>query len=141
MFKLFKPQEPSLAIVIPTCRPFKALKTIENAVKICYPGRKEVIVVVNGKGLKRHAKEIKRLFPQVKVIYIERRNKAAALNAGVKATRCSLVAVLDDDVLVPGETLKGAVDRAYKVIQTIHFDGAHFRKDIARKGLKRLGVL
>ncbi|RKY52812.1 MAG: phosphoribosylamine--glycine ligase [Candidatus Neomarinimicrobiota bacterium] len=39
------------------------------------------------------------------------------------------------------ETLKGAVDRAYKVIQTIHFDGAHFRKDIARKGLKRLGVL
>ena len=106
---MFKPQEPSLAIVIPTCRPFKALKTIENAVKICYPGRKEVIVVVNGKGLKRHAKEIKRLFPQVKVIYIERRNKAAALNAGVKATRCSLVAVLDDDVLIPSETLKGAV--------------------------------
>lgn len=39
------------------------------------------------------------------------------------------------------KTLKEAVDRAYKVVQTIHFEGAHYRKDIARKGLKRLEVL
>jgi phosphoribosylamine---glycine ligase len=33
--------------------------------------------------------------------------------------------------------LKAAVDRAYEAVGQIHFDGAHFRKDIAARALKK----
>jgi phosphoribosylamine--glycine ligase len=35
------------------------------------------------------------------------------------------------------ETLSAAVDRAYEAAGKIHFDGAHYRKDIAARALKR----
>jgi len=37
------------------------------------------------------------------------------------------------------ETLKKAIDRAYFAVEKIRFDGMQFRRDIAQKGLKRLG--
>ncbi len=37
-----------------------------------------------------------------------------------------------------GEDIKTARDRAYKAIEKIHFEGMHYRKDIADKALRRL---
>ncbi|MCX8063733.1 MAG: phosphoribosylamine--glycine ligase [Candidatus Hydrogenedentes bacterium] len=37
--------------------------------------------------------------------------------------------------------LKRATERAYSAVEKIHFDGMHYRKDIARKGLAKLGLL
>jgi phosphoribosylamine--glycine ligase len=36
-----------------------------------------------------------------------------------------------------GATLPDAIANAYRAVEKIHFDGAHFRRDIAAKGLKR----
>jgi phosphoribosylamine--glycine ligase len=33
--------------------------------------------------------------------------------------------------------LREAVDRAYQAVNAIHFEGAHFRRDIAHRGLKQ----
>jgi len=38
-----------------------------------------------------------------------------------------------------GSTLAEAIDRAYEAAAKIKFEGAHYRKDIGRKGLKRVG--
>jgi phosphoribosylamine--glycine ligase len=40
-------------------------------------------------------------------------------------------------VTARGDTLQSATDAAYLAADRIHFDGMHFRKDIAQKGLKR----
>jgi phosphoribosylamine--glycine ligase len=37
-----------------------------------------------------------------------------------------------------GETIREARDRAYSAVSKIHFDGAHFRTDIARKAIGRV---
>jgi phosphoribosylamine--glycine ligase len=36
-----------------------------------------------------------------------------------------------------GETLAGALSRAYAAIEHIHFDGMHFRRDIGRSGVNQ----
>ncbi len=41
-------------------------------------------------------------------------------------------------VTAVGNTLKEAKDKVYKAIGKIHFEGAHYRKDIGDKGIKRL---
>jgi len=38
-----------------------------------------------------------------------------------------------------GDNLPAAIARAYQGVEAIHFDGAHFRRDIGRKGLARYG--
>lgn len=38
-----------------------------------------------------------------------------------------------------GTDLEQAVNKAYKAINQIHFEGIYYRKDIAQKGLRRLG--
>ena len=38
-----------------------------------------------------------------------------------------------------GADLKQAVDKAYKAIDLIQFEGIYFRRDIAQKGLRRMG--
>jgi phosphoribosylamine--glycine ligase len=40
-------------------------------------------------------------------------------------------------VTASGPTLAQAIDKAYRACGAIQFDGAHYRKDIGRKGLKR----
>jgi phosphoribosylamine--glycine ligase len=40
-------------------------------------------------------------------------------------------------VTASGPDLAAAVANAYAGVETIHFDGMHFRRDIASKGLKR----
>lgn len=40
-------------------------------------------------------------------------------------------------VTASGATLQSAIEKSYRAVERIHFDGAHYRKDIARKGLKR----
>ncbi len=37
-----------------------------------------------------------------------------------------------------GDTLQESIDTAYGAVKKIHFDGAHYRRDIGRKGLKKL---
>jgi phosphoribosylamine--glycine ligase len=37
-----------------------------------------------------------------------------------------------------GADLEGAIQNAYAAVKKIHFDGMHFRRDIGRKGLRRL---
>jgi len=37
-----------------------------------------------------------------------------------------------------GDELSDALDRAYKALDRIHFDGMHFRRDIGWRGLERL---
>jgi len=41
-------------------------------------------------------------------------------------------------VTAVGDTLKEAKNKVYKAIEKIHFEGAHYRKDIGDKGIKRL---
>ncbi len=38
-------------------------------------------------------------------------------------------------VTANGKTLKDALDKSYKAVETIHFDGAHYRKDIGQRAL------
>ena len=40
-------------------------------------------------------------------------------------------------VTASGDNLADAIARAYSGVEAIHFDGAHFRRDIGRKGLER----
>jgi len=40
-------------------------------------------------------------------------------------------------VTAGGDDLAMAIARAYQGVEAIHFDGAHFRRDIGRKGLER----
>jgi phosphoribosylamine--glycine ligase len=40
-------------------------------------------------------------------------------------------------VTASGSNLEGAIANAYAAVERIHFDGAHYRRDIGRKGLKR----
>jgi phosphoribosylamine--glycine ligase len=40
-------------------------------------------------------------------------------------------------VTAGGEGLEAAVQSAYEAVSKIHFEGAHYRKDIGAKGLKR----
>ena len=37
-----------------------------------------------------------------------------------------------------GDTLKEAKEKVYRAVEKIHFEGAHYRKDIGDKGIKRL---
>ena len=37
-----------------------------------------------------------------------------------------------------GETITEAIERAYKAVELIHFEGAHYRRDIGKKALKYL---
>jgi phosphoribosylamine-glycine ligase len=34
-----------------------------------------------------------------------------------------------------GSTIKDAIDRTYKAVKQIHFEGMHYRKDIGKKAL------
>lgn len=43
------------------------------------------------------------------------------------------------NVTATGDTLNTAIDRAYTAVNKIHFEAAHHRSDIGKKGLKRLG--
>jgi phosphoribosylamine--glycine ligase len=40
-------------------------------------------------------------------------------------------------VTAGGETLPVAVSNAYKAVEKIHFEGMHYRRDIAQRGLRR----
>jgi len=40
-------------------------------------------------------------------------------------------------VTASGPDLRGAIASAYAAVDKIHFDGAHWRRDIGAKGLKR----
>jgi phosphoribosylamine--glycine ligase len=42
-------------------------------------------------------------------------------------------------VTASGPNLAAAADNAYSAVEKIHFDGLHYRHDIAQKGLKRWG--
>ena len=39
-------------------------------------------------------------------------------------------------VTVTAPTLREAVDKVYRCVEVIHFDNAHYRKDIAARALK-----
>ncbi len=40
-------------------------------------------------------------------------------------------------VTASGADLAGAIANTYAAVEKIHFDGMHYRRDIAQKGLKR----
>ena len=42
-------------------------------------------------------------------------------------------------VTAKGDDLKNALDKAYKGVSEISFEGAHYRKDIGQRALKALG--
>ncbi len=64
---------------------------------------------------------------------------ATVFHAGTKREGDSLVTnggrVLG--VTAGAPTLQAALDKAYKAVEKIHFDGMHFRRDIGQKGLAR----
>ncbi|WP_457623961.1 phosphoribosylamine--glycine ligase [Persephonella sp.] len=41
-------------------------------------------------------------------------------------------------VTATGDTLKEAKEKVYRAVEKIHFEGAHYRRDIGDKGIKRL---
>ncbi len=64
---------------------------------------------------------------------------AIAFHAGTRLSRSGLETaggrVLGVTASAP--TLEDAVERAYRAVAKIHFDGVHYRKDIGRRGLTR----
>ena len=40
-------------------------------------------------------------------------------------------------VTARGADLKASIDAAYAAVRNIHFEGAHYRKDIGYRGLRR----
>jgi phosphoribosylamine--glycine ligase len=64
---------------------------------------------------------------------------AVVFQAGTKQTAQGIVTaggrVLG--VTASGADLRGAMDRAYTAVNSIHFNGMHYRRDIGAKGLKR----
>jgi phosphoribosylamine--glycine ligase len=70
----------------------------------------------------------------------EKLDGVTVFHAGTKADAGRLVSaggrVLG--VTARGPALRDAVDRAYAAVDKIRFDGMHFRRDIAARGLKRL---
>jgi phosphoribosylamine--glycine ligase len=66
-------------------------------------------------------------------------HRATVFHAGTKLSDDALVTsggrVLG--VTASGATLELAIRNTYEDVRKIHFDGMHYRKDIARKGLKR----
>lgn len=44
------------------------------------------------------------------------------------------------NVTARGNDLRAAIDRAYEACGLIRFEGCHFRRDIGRKGLRKLGL-
>jgi phosphoribosylamine--glycine ligase len=44
-------------------------------------------------------------------------------------------------VTATGKTLTEAKEKVYKAVEKIKFEGAHYRKDIGDKGIKRLKKL
>jgi phosphoribosylamine--glycine ligase len=60
--------------------------------------------------------------------------------AGTKVVEDALVTAGGRVVAVTGlgQNLKLAIERAYKAVEAIRFDGMHFRKDIGQKALARL---
>ena len=40
-------------------------------------------------------------------------------------------------VTAGGDTLRAALDNAYRAVEQIHFEGMHFRRDIGQKGLRK----
>lgn len=73
--------------------------------------------------------------------------QAKVFHAGTKLSEQGHVVTNGGRVLAItglGATLKAAVDTSYEAVRHVHFDGAHYRRDIARKGLQRrlrIGVL
>lgn len=59
----------------------------------------------------------------------------AGTRAGAKGLETAGGRVLGVTASAPD--LKAAVDKAYKAVNKIHFDGMHYRHDIARKGFRR----
>ncbi|RYD05730.1 hypothetical protein N752_07485 [Desulforamulus aquiferis] len=39
-----------------------------------------------------------------------------------------------------GKDIPEAIQRVYQAVESINFQGAHYRKDIAQRAVKRLGV-
>jgi phosphoribosylamine--glycine ligase len=62
-------------------------------------------------------------------------------HAGTRAGACGIETAAGRvlGVTASGDTLAAAIARAYQGVDAIHFDGAHFRRDIGRKGLERYG--
>jgi phosphoribosylamine---glycine ligase len=65
---------------------------------------------------------------------------AVVFHAGTKRTANGALATSGGRVLgvtASGATLPEAIAKTYTAVEKVHFDGAHYRKDIAAKGLRR----
>ena len=43
------------------------------------------------------------------------------------------------NVTAVGADIAGTITKAYKAVEAVHFEGAHYRTDIGQKALARLG--
>ena len=107
-----------------------------NKVKIEWDDRACVCVVMASGGYPgsyEKGKEIKGLDKASKL------SDTIIFHAGTKTKERKIVTsggrVLGITAL--GASIKGAIDNAYKAVKLIDFDGAHYRKDIGQKALKR----
>ena len=71
----------------------------------------------------------------------EREDGVVVFHAGTKLADGAVVTnggrVLD--VTAVGRDVPSAIDKAYRAVACIHFDAAHYRRDIGKKALARLG--
>jgi glycosyltransferase involved in cell wall biosynthesis len=79
--------------------------TLEAMLSLDYPPGYEVIVVDDG-STDDTREVLKRFEGKIRVIHQERKGPCAARNAGIRAARCPVVVIMDDDCLPAREWLK-----------------------------------
>jgi GT2 family glycosyltransferase len=110
--------EPSVTVVVPTCRRPARLKRCLDSLLASDYGRFDIVVVENRPGGDATDRMLARHFAgerRVRYVTETRRGSSHARNAGLRAASGDIVAFVDDDVVVEGDWLRSAVR---------HFDGA-----------------
>jgi len=100
---------PTISILIPAYNEQDSITdTITSVVNLEYPkGKKEIIIINDGSkdNTLKIAKELKKRFPEIKILDKPNSGKANSLNEGIKMAKGELIAVVDADSYPDKEAL------------------------------------
>ena len=83
--------------------------------------------------------------PVVGLDAVAAKDEVVVFHGGTRKEKDAIVTsggrVLGVTALGPKNDLEGTVDKAYRAVEKITFDGAYYRSDIGKKGVERLKLL